>query len=367
MFASRMLLRVPGRTQTLHLNSQLRSFSLTRIALDPPKKAAPPPLPPSPPPPPPPPAPAPKRAIKAAPVEPEKIIRKPRLVLSDKERGLAAKEKAREKTRAKAAMEKERQRAAREKLKLKEKAAAVKQREKERQLAKKQKDKEHELAKKQKAKERELAKKEREKEKERKKAEKPYPPPPKRPMTPYFFFARELKSEPGASVTQAAIEASEAWKALPDSEKQVYVKKYEEAQAKYKADVADWIASLNYGQLAVARFNREPGTRDEAAMERLPKRPGNSFALFMKDMMTHPGMNKKIDAAAEKEAKGDPDKINRLKLGIRGRLAAAEWKTLSDKDKQVYEAKAADLKAAWDKDFGITIAQQKAARLSAAA
>ncbi|KAG9094012.1 hypothetical protein FS749_013298 [Ceratobasidium sp. UAMH 11750] len=357
MFASRMLLRVPGRAQTLYFNPQLRAFSITRIALDPAKKASP--LPP----PPPPPAPASKRVTKAAPVEPEMPIRKPRLVLSDKQRDLVAKEKANEKVRAAAAKEKERLRAAKKKLRDKEKAAAAKQREKERQLAKKEKEKERQLAKKEKEKERELAKKE----KERKKAEKPYPPPPKRPSTSYFLFAREYKPEPGAGVTQAAIEASEAWKALSDSEKQGYAKKFEEARAQYKTDLANWVASLNFAQLAAARDNREPGTRDEAAMEHLPKRPATSYALFLKDTVTRPDMISKVDAAAQKEAKGDPEKLKKLRIGIGGRLAAAEWKAMSDKDRQAYTDKAADLKAAWDKNFGALIAQQKEAQLSATA
>ncbi|KAG8741959.1 hypothetical protein FRC10_002225 [Ceratobasidium sp. 414] len=346
MFASRMLLRVPGRPQTLYLGPQLRAFSITRIALDPAKKAVPPP------PPPPPPAPAPKRTIKAAPAAPVKPVRKPRLVLSDKERSAAAKVIAKQKARLVTEKERERERAEKAKAKAKEKAAAVKQREKARLLAKKEKEKERELAR---------------KEKEKKKAEKPYPPPPKRPMGPFLLFARQLKPEPGVGVAQSSIAASEEWKTLPDSEKQGYAKTYEESLAKYRANVADWVASLDTAQLSVARVNREPGTRDEAAWKLLPKRPANSYALFLKDAMTRPDMVTKVDTKAEKEAKGDANKLKKLKIGIRGQLAAAEWKALSGKDKQVYEARAADLKANWDKNFGATIAQQKEARSSAMA
>ncbi|KAG8724683.1 hypothetical protein FRC09_015594 [Ceratobasidium sp. 395] len=342
LFASRMLLRVSGRVQALYLNPQLRAFSITRITLEPPKKAVPPP----------PPAPAPKRASKKAPVEPEKPAPKRRLLLSDKERAQVDKEKekerkAKEREKARAAKEKERVRAAA----AREKARATKQREKER----------------------EKLKKEREKARELKKAEstlgpqisrEPYPGPPKRPLTGYMLFSTERHKETGLNVAQAAAGTSEAWKALSDSEKQGYAKRYESARVKYDSDLAQWVASLNHAQLAVARSNREPGTRGEAALLQLPKRPGNAYALFYKDAMNRQDIADKVEAAAMKESGGDPTKAGRLKVGLRGRFTAEEWNALSDKDKQVYTAKAAELKKVWDKNYGATIAQEKEAQRS---
>ncbi|KAG8717657.1 hypothetical protein FRC09_013933 [Ceratobasidium sp. 395] len=334
LFASRMLLRVPGRAQALYLNPQLRAFSITRIALEPPKKAVPPP----------PPAPAPKRASKKTPVEPEKPAPKRRLLLSDKGRAQVDKEKekerkAKEREKARAAKEKERVRAAA----AREKARASKQREKER----------------------EKLRKEREKARELKKAEKPYPGPPKRPLTGYMLFSTERQKDTGLNVAQAAAETSEAWKALSDSEKQSYAKRYESARVKYDSDLAQWVASLNHAQLAVARSNREPGTRGEAALLQLPKRPGNAYALFYKDAMNRQDIADKVEAAAIKESGGDPTKAGRLKIGLRGRFTAEEWNALSDKDKQVYTVKAAELKRVWDKNYGATIAQEKEAQQSA--
>ncbi|KAG8765636.1 hypothetical protein FRC12_007390 [Ceratobasidium sp. 428] len=336
LFASRMLLRVPGRAQALYLNPHLRAFSITRIALEPPKKAVPPP----------PPAPAPKRATKKAPVEPEKPAPKRRLLLSDKERAQADKEK--EKERKAKEREREKVRAAKEK----ERVRAVAAREKAR-------------VSKQREKEREKLRKEREKARELKKAEKPYPKPPKRPLTGYMLFSTERNRHTGLNITQAAAETSEAWKALADSEKQGYAKRYESARVKYDSDLAQWVASLNHAQLAIARSNREPGTRGEAALLQLPKRPGNAYALFYKDAMNRQDIADKVEAAARKESGGDPTKAGKLKVGLRGRFTAEEWNALSDKDKQVYAAKAAELKKVWDKNYGATIAQEKEAQQSA--
>ncbi|QRV78240.1 HMG (high mobility group) box protein [Ceratobasidium sp. AG-Ba] len=319
MFASRMLLRVPG--QSLYLPSQTRLFTLSCIALEPPKKVVPPP-------PPPPPS---KRTTKNAPTPaPEQPTTRKRLVLSDKERGVTA-------SKSKAATEQ----------KEREKARLAK--EKERLKAQKEKEKEKMRLK---------AQKEKEKEEIKKKLAKPYPAPPKRPPSAYIRYFMEHKIA-GANVTETATATSEAWKALPESKKQDYAKKYEEELAQWKVEIADWVSSLNASQLEAARANREPATRDTAAFDQLPKRPANPYALFFKDFSKRPEIAKRIDEMAKKEAEKDGRLIQRVVAGMRGRLTGEEWRKLNEKEKGVYVAKYEELKKSYQANYGALIAQQK--------
>lgn len=109
------------------------------------------------------------------------------------------------------------------------------------------------------------------------------------------------------------------------------MKKAEGFRAQYKADVAKWVSSLNLAELNAARQNKEPGTRDEAALAMLPKRPSNAYALFFKDAMSRPDVLEKIDAATKK-AGGVP---HTSRIGIMGKTTAAIWKSMSEKEKQV--------------------------------
>ncbi|QRV93032.1 HMG (high mobility group) box protein [Ceratobasidium sp. AG-Ba] len=323
MFASRMLLRVPG--QLLYLPSQTRSFTLSCIALEPPKKVVPPP-------PPPPPS---KRTTKnVPPPPPEKPTTRKRLVLSDKERGV-------KESKSKA-------------------AAAVTAEQKEREKARLAKEKEKLKAQKEKEKEKMRLKAQKEKEKEeiRQKLAKPYPAPPKRPPSAYIRYFMEHKI-PGANVTETAIATSEAWKTLPESKKQDYAKRYEEELAQWKIEIADWVSSLNASQLEAARANREPGTRDTAALDQLPKRPANPYALFFKDFSRRPEIAKRIDEMAKKQAEKDGRLVQQIMAGMRGRLTAEEWRKLSEKEKGVYVAKYEELKKSYQTNYGALIAQQK--------
>ncbi|KAF8603591.1 hypothetical protein BDV93DRAFT_508240 [Ceratobasidium sp. AG-I] len=323
MLASRMLLRASGAN--LYIPVQIRAFSLARIALEPAKKVAPEPV-----------APTRKAAVKAVktpvgtlkkePVAPAQPVVK-RRVLTDKERTAAAKEKEREKVRA--AKVKEKERAAR--LKEKERAQAAKEKEKEKKL---------------------------------KKAEKPYPLPPKRPSTGFLLFFTDTRvANSGLGVSEAASQAGAAWKELPESQKQPYLKKAESEREKYKAEVAKWVSSLSLAELNAARQNKEPGTRDEAALSQLPKRPSNAYAHFLKEAVSRPDVLEKIDAAVKKSsgAGGHPARI-----GLMGKTTAAIWRAMSDKEKEPYVKKAAQEKQSYDKNFGSTIATQKEAWAAAA-
>ncbi|CAE6443444.1 hypothetical protein ACGC1H_006112 [Rhizoctonia solani] len=356
MFSNRILLMRPALYA--HTSPQIRAFSLTRVALEPTRKAAPPP------PPPPPPAkgsktatttkatdtktvkvPTPTTKKAAAPV-PAAPATKPRLTPKERE----ARDKAKEKERLAKAKEKE-----------KEKVRKAKELERERD--KKQKDKLREAEKKEKEKLREAAKKEKEKIKAEaaKIMERPYPPPPRAPKTAYFMFTTDptVKRDRGESVVEDASLASRAWKALSEAEREAYKKKAEQARAEWKEEIAKWVDSLNLAQLTAARSNREPGTRDDSAMNTLPKRPGNAYALFLADMTSRQDFRDKIDALVKKEGFTDDRDAVKKKITLFGRTSGEIWRSMSEKEKAVYATKATEAKKQWDKDFGHLIAAQK--------
>jgi hypothetical protein len=167
-----------------------------------------------------------------------------------------------------------------------------------------------------------------------------------------FAHDPNVKRDKSENVTEAAIKAGEAWRALSEAEREVspwskagkrvfrsgyqaYNKKSEIARAQWREDVAKWVSSLNLAQLTAARANREPGTRDEAAMEALPKRPGNAYALFLADVYKRQDVLNKVEALAQKNSGGDENKARRNMLGLMGRTSADIWKNMSEKEKAV--------------------------------
>ncbi|CAE6383015.1 unnamed protein product [Rhizoctonia solani] len=331
-------------------STQIRAISFARIALEPARKAAPPP--------PPPPAAKGKATTTATKAAPKAASTKTATKTTATTTTTKAAAAPATKTRLT-----EKERAARDKEKEREKVTKAKEREKEREKARKVKEREKEREKKEKVKAREEIKKEKEKAKiEAAKAiKKPYPPPPKGPSTAYLLFTTDqtVNRDRGEGVTEDAIMAGQAWKALSDSEREVYLKKAEQARAAWKEEVAKWVSSLNLAQLLAARSNREPGTRDDAAMSVLPRRPGNAYALFLADISSRQDFREKVDAIVAKEAPKDDREVVRKRISLYGRTAGDIWKSMSDKEKAVYTTKATQAKEQWDKKFGHLIAAQK--------
>ncbi|KAG8755434.1 hypothetical protein FRC11_006027 [Ceratobasidium sp. 423] len=334
MFTNRILLMRPALY--MPISPQIRAFSMARIALEPARKAAPPP------PPPPPPARGRKLAATA----------NAAVTTTAKKSTPTAAKKAAPVVAAPATRPR-----------LTEKERAAREKEKEREKARKAKEREKEREKKEKAKAREEAKKEKEKAKIKmsKAMKKPYPPPPKGPRGAYLLFATDpnVKRDRGEGLTEDASLAGQAWKALSEAERDAYRKKADQARAAWKIDVAKWVSTLNLAQLKAARANREPGTRDDAAMGALPKRPGNAYALFLADVTSRQDFRDKIEALIQKEGvKGDHE-IVKKRIGLFGRASSDIWKSMSEKEKAVYTAKAVEAKKQWDKDFGHLMAAQK--------
>ncbi|EUC67687.1 HMG-box protein [Rhizoctonia solani AG-3 Rhs1AP] len=348
MFSNRILLMRPALYA--HTSPQIRAFGLARIALEPARKTAPPPPPPLPP--------AKGRKTTATTKATDKIAAKASPPTATKKAAPVAAVAAAPATRARLT---DKEREARDKLKEKERLAKAK--EKEREKVRKAKEREKEKDKKEKEKLREAAKKEKEKVKAKaaKMMEKPYPPPPKAPRTGYLMFATDpaVKRDRGEGIVEDSTLASQAWKALSEAEREAYKKKSEQARAAWKEEIAKWVSSLNLAQLEAARANREPGTRDDSAMNTLPKRPGNRYALFLADMTSREDFRNKIDALVKKEGITDDRDVARKKISLYGRTSAEIWKSMSEKEKEAYATKATEAKEQWDKDFGHLIEAQK--------
>ncbi|ELU38873.1 Tbf5 domain-containing protein [Rhizoctonia solani AG-1 IA] len=352
MLSARTLLMRP--VLYAHTSTQIRAFSLARIALEPVRKATPPPPPP----------PAAKGKAGAAAIKyATKSTSTDKTAAPAKKASSATTKTTSASASAAPAPAKrvrltEKERAARDRGREREKIAKQKEREREREKARKAKEREKEHEKKEKAKARELAKKEKEKAKAEmaKAIKKPYPPPPRAPATAYLLFTsdRTVDRDRGEGVTEDAIKASQAWKDLSD----VYTKKAEQARAAWKEDVAKWVSTLNLAQLHAARANREPGTRDDAALNVLPKRPGNGYALFLSDVTSRQDFRDKVDALVKKEHPKDEKDLVQKRISLYGRTSADIWRSMSDKEK-VYSNKATEAKAQWDKKFGHLIAEQK--------
>lgn len=112
----------------------------------------------------------------------------------------------------------------------------------------------------------------------------------------------------------------------------MYLKRAEDAREKYQVALTKWVSSLSLAELNAARQNKEPGTRGEAALSTLPKRPSNAYAIFFKEAVSRPDVLEKVDAAIKKNA-GEGGHTARI--GLLGKVTGAIWQSMSDKEKEV--------------------------------
>merc|ERR1740121_315207 len=136
-------------------------------------------------------------------------------------------------------------------------------------------------------------------------------------------------------MTDAAKKGSETWKAMSDTEKQPWVKKYEEHKAAFEA----YKSSEAY--VAPERKNGKRKRGDEPAPAKdpnAPKKPvGGAYGVFAND--------KREEFAKEAAAKGEAG------FGAVARLVSAAWKELGAEEKGGYQAKFEEAKAKYEKDL----------------
>lgn len=169
---------------------------------------------------------------------------------------------------------------------------------------------------------------------------------PKRPASPWirYFTANypnEKKINPNQKVTEIMKELSVRWNALPDSQKAKFVTDYEKEKAAYKtklarvpeADLEEASRESSKKRATKAKSNAQSELKELLTSLKKPPRPISSGYLAYSSAR-HSAMKAK---------------------GITGTKAvqeiAAEWKMLSDQQKQIYNKKAEAAKEKYDKDI----------------
>jgi hypothetical protein len=69
------------------------------------------------------------------------------------------------------------------------------------------------------------------------------PPPPEKPMDPFFRFAEEererlSREKPTTPMMEAMMLIGDAWKAMSAGDRAPYIRRWEDDQARYEAEMA---------------------------------------------------------------------------------------------------------------------------------
>ncbi|NXT75732.1 TFAM factor, partial [Zapornia atra] len=120
--------------------------------------------------------------------------------------------------------------------------------------------------------------------------------PPKRPLTAYFRFVKEQhpvfrQKNPEMTTVELVKKIAGTWKELPASQKQVYEEARKTDWQNYKEQLALYKAQLTPAQAVALREERKKKmarrrllrTRKEMTMLGKPKRPRNSFNIFVSE------------------------------------------------------------------------------------
>jgi len=162
---------------------------------------------------------------------------------------------------------------------------------------------------------------------------------PKRPLTAYFAWqatvrAKITKSLPeGHTVADIAREFSEKWKAMSDSQKAPFEKKYKAEKEKFDKKMAKYKTTKEYAAFQKKKEQHKLDTVKKQTFkkdENAPKRPQSGYFLFMAD---------KRDALVE-GGMAYKDAVSKC-----GEM----WSALSAGKKKPYEDKAAAAKAKYEK------------------
>jgi hypothetical protein len=148
-------------------------------------------------------------------------------------------------------------------------------------------------------------------------------------------IAEKAKAAGDTKMTDVAKKASETWKAMSDTEKEPWVKKYEEHKAAFEA------YKNSDGYVAPERKSNKRKQGDEPAPAKdphAPKKPvGGAYGVFANE--------KREEFAKQAAATGDAG------FGAGAKLASAAWKELGAEERASYQAKYEEAKAKYEKDL----------------
>lgn len=168
---------------------------------------------------------------------------------------------------------------------------------------------------------------------------------PKKPNTPWVNFFKDnlpeyRKNNPGAKVSDLMSKISEEWKKLPAQKKDPMVAQYEADKVKYQKlmdkvpDELKQKAKAEKRQKKAIASGRSAVVELKDMLESLgkPKRPLSGYMLFSQD--------RRARMTASERQKSPSDLV---------KMFAAEWKGMSDAQKQPYLDKYEKLKAEHDR------------------
>ncbi|CAL8109650.1 unnamed protein product [Orchesella dallaii] len=168
------------------------------------------------------------------------------------------------------------------------------------------------------------------------------PPRPKKPLTPYFRFLGQIRSDvkqenPNFKVTEVIKVVSQRWDGLDESSKQAYISAYKDEMKSYSLILDRYKQSLTPEQKEAQqqmKLDRQLLREKREKRKRLkelgkPKRPASPFFLYISGKV--PAGSKIVDYQAAAKTLGEA------------------WKSMSEAEKAPYVAKYQDTLKAYEK------------------
>lgn len=157
---------------------------------------------------------------------------------------------------------------------------------------------------------------------------------PKKPPSSYILFCQEMRPQiiaenPDLSFTEVGKHLGEAWKRLPDHEKQSFDLRAKDLKEEYLRQKEEYMSSLSESELANLRQEEEEKRHSrarrkiKAEMKKLekPKQPANAYAVFMSERLS--GIQNPRDQMS---------------------LLSEEWKNLTEEEKMHFKEEASRLR-----------------------
>lgn len=159
---------------------------------------------------------------------------------------------------------------------------------------------------------------------------------PKRPLSGYFRFVStiraEIEKETGLKGTKLAPIFAQKWKELPQEEKEVLQKQYQEEAIPWKKAMEEYKKTDTFKEYlkskTAKKFKKAP--KDKNA----PKKPLSAFFLFSNSV--------RDQVRAE---------LNTTRLALVGKKIGEMWGTVSEEEKAKFKEQAKIAKEQYAKDF----------------
>jgi len=162
--------------------------------------------------------------------------------------------------------------------------------------------------------------------------------PPKRPPTAYMLFTSERRQKvkednPHSTFGELGKILGDLWAKLPDAQKIDYKEKATKAMEAYKKDLAEW--KRTYPKLSQQLSDEKKRKRQDKAEKKKKK---------MKKQKKDPNTPKRAMSAfmfySQEHRSVIQEKNSDVSFGEIGRILGAEWKKLSDAEREKYVKKA---------------------------